>query len=91
MAVAARRQQIHDLFERAGLPDPRIFGSVARGTDRTDSDIDLMVEFSDGHDIVDLLNLEHDLENMLSFGVDLVDARMEAAVNEHGRAEAVAL
>lgn len=46
---------------------------MARGDDGSDSDIDLLVEFSDDHDIVDLLTLEHDLESLLPFGVDLVD------------------
>lgn len=91
VALAARRQQIRELFERAGLPEPRVFGSVARGDDRSESDIDLMVEFSERHDIVDLLTLEHELEALLTFGVDLVDARMRGVVTGHALAEAVAL
>lgn len=75
VALTARQEQVREMFAQAGLPEPRVFGSVARGDDRTDSDIDLLVEFSDDHDIVDLLRLEHDLEAMLTFGVDLVDAR----------------
>lgn len=90
-ALTARRAEVRELFARAGLPDPRIFGSVARGTDRPDSDIDLMVEFSDHHDIVDLLTLEGELEALLTFPVDLVDARMTGAVHEHGDPEAVPL
>ncbi|WP_206065054.1 helix-turn-helix domain-containing protein [Nocardioides sp. JQ2195] len=90
VALAARRQQVRELFERAGLPEPRVFGSVARGDDHSDSDIDLMVEFSDAHDIVDLLSLEHELELLLTFNVDLVDARVQGAVTGHGLTEAVA-
>ncbi|QIX28910.1 DUF86 domain-containing protein [Nocardioides sp. JQ2195] len=49
-----------------------------------------MVEFSDAHDIVDLLSLEHELELLLTFNVDLVDARVQGAVTGHGLTEAVA-
>lgn len=91
VALAARRQQVRELFERIGLPEPRVFGSVARGDDHSGSDIDLLVEFSDTHDIVDLLTLEHELELLLTFNVDVVDARIQGAVTGHGLREAVAL
>lgn len=90
-ALAARRHEVRDLFDRAGLPEPRVFGSVARGTDRPDSDIDLMVEFSDHHDIVDLLTLQHELETLLTFTVDLVDSRARGPVTAHGLTEVVGL
>ncbi|PZF86467.1 XRE family transcriptional regulator [Jiangella anatolica] len=90
-ALAARREQVRELFVRAGLPQPRVFGSVARGDDETSSDLDLIVEFTDRHDIVDLLTLEHDLEELLTVGVDVVDARADGRVTEHARAEAVQL
>lgn len=91
MALAARLSEVRDLFARAGLHQPRVFGSVARGDDQVSSDLDLIVEFTDQHDIVDLLALEHDLEDLLTVGVDVVDARAEGRVVARARAEAVAL
>lgn len=91
VALTARRQQVREVFTRAGLPEPRVFGSVARGDDHDDSDIDLMVEFSDAHDIVDLLSLEHDLRLLLTFEVDVIDTRTQGPVTDHGHAEAVPL
>lgn len=91
VALAARRQQVRDIFARAGLAEPTVFGSVARGCDRTDSDIDLMVDFTDRHDIVDLLTLEAELSALLTFPVDLVDGRMRGVVTSSGAIEAVAL
>lgn len=79
------------LFTRAGLPEPLVFGSVARGDDDETSDLDLLVEFTDRHDIVDLLALEHDLQELLTVHVDVVDARADGLVSDHARAEAVAL
>jgi predicted nucleotidyltransferase len=91
MALAARRNEVRELFARAGLPAPYVFGSVARGDDDVSSDIDLIVEFTDQHDIVDLLALEHDLEELLTVGVDVIDARAAGRAVEQARTEAVAL
>lgn len=90
-ALSARRDQVCELFNRAGLPEPQVFGSVARGDDDTDSDIDLLVEFSDQHDIIDKLTLEHDLEALLTFKVDLIDARATGPVIDQARVEVIAL
>ncbi len=91
VALAARRDEVRALFARAGLPEPRVFGSVARGDDHESSDLDLIVEFTDRHDIVDLLTLQHDLEELLTVAVDIVDARSDGQALDHARAEAVGL
>lgn len=85
VALVARREEVRALFARAGLPEPRVFGSVARGDDQESSDLDLIVEFTERHDIVDLLTLEHDLEELLTVAVDIVDARTGSRVLEHAR------
>lgn len=90
-ALAARQAEVREVFERAGLPQPRVFGSVANGDDDVSSDVDLIVEFSDHHDIVDLLSLESELEEILTVSVDIVDARADGTVLTRARAEAVAL
>lgn len=79
------------MFARAGLATPRVFGSVARGDDDEASDIDLLVEFTDDHDIVDLLALEHDLEALLTVPVDVVDARATGRVTESARGDLIPL
>lgn len=90
-ALAARRDEVREMFARAGLATPRVFGSVARGDDGEASDIDLLVEFTDDHDIVDLLALEHDLEALLTVPVDVVDARATGRVTESARGDLVPL
>lgn len=90
-ALSAQRREVLALVERAGLGTPRVFGSVARGEDDESSDLDLVVEFTDDHDIVDLLALEHALSELLTVPVDVVDARAAGRVMEHGDAEAVPL
>ena len=91
VALDARRSEVRAIFARAGLPEPRVFGSVARGSDDVDSDLDLVVEFTDEHDIVDLLAIEEELSNLLTVPVEIVDARAAGSVADRARAEQVAL
>jgi hypothetical protein len=42
-----------------------VFGSVARGDHREDSDVDLLVDFDDGRSIFDLIRTEHELAEVL--------------------------
>jgi predicted nucleotidyltransferase len=91
VALGARREEVRALFARAGLPEPRVFGSVARGDDHESSDLDLIVEFADRHDVVDLLTLEDALEELLTVPVDIVDARAEGRMLDHVHAEMVKL
>lgn len=90
-ALSARRHEIEAVFQRAGLPQPRVFGSVARGDDDASSDLDLVVEFDEEHDIADLLSLQHELSQLLTVDVDVVDARGEGHVLDRARSEAAPL
>ncbi|GAB4179861.1 MAG: nucleotidyltransferase family protein [Geothermobacteraceae bacterium] len=49
-----------------------IFGSVARGEDRPDSDVDLLVEFDKCPGMFEFLRLKFYLEELLGRPVDLV-------------------
>ena len=65
IAVVCRRFQVHELS---------VFGSAARGEMRTDSDVDMLVEFlPDAEiDLVDYAGLMLDLSHLLGRKVDLV-------------------
>lgn len=52
-----------------------LFGSYAREEQRPDSDIDLLVDFSDDADLYDLAELKYFLEEKLHHRVDIVPAR----------------
>jgi uncharacterized protein len=43
----------------------RLYGSVARGQEREGSDIDLLVDFSPGSSLFDLMRLNQELEDLL--------------------------
>lgn len=70
--VAAHRRELLDVLRRHGVTNPEIFGSAARGDDRADSDVDLLVDFAPGTDIIDMIGIKRELEDVLGVPVDLV-------------------
>jgi uncharacterized protein len=85
------RDQVLAAVRAIGGENVRVFGSVAHGTDKPDSDIDLLVTFPPGSDIVTLLALEEDLANLLSVPVDVVSAGSSSPVLVRALADAVPL
>jgi predicted nucleotidyltransferase len=67
-----RRAEIEQLAKQHGAHNVRIFGSVARGEARADSDVDVLVAFRPGRSLFDLVGFEQDLEELLGCGVDVV-------------------
>lgn len=68
-----------------------VFGSVARGDARPDSDLDLLVDFEPGTSLLDHIGLFQDLEELLGVEVDVVARNALKPRDEHIRAEAVDL
>lgn len=71
------RRRRHDLVAAAaahGVHRLRLFGSVARGQDRPDSDVDLLADLPPGMSLFGLARLQADLEAVLGSRVDLVPA-----------------
>ena len=58
--------------KRFGASEVRIFGSVARGTARDGSDIDVLVRMERGRSLLDLVGLEQALAEELGVKVDVV-------------------
>jgi predicted nucleotidyltransferase len=52
----------------------RLFGSVARGDEGPDSDIDLLVDFDQDSSLFDLMRMTRELEELLGHPVDVVSA-----------------
>lgn len=67
-----KRDEILRLAEKRGAFNLRVFGSVARGDARPDSDVDIMAEFSEEASIFDVAGLWGELEELLGYKVDLV-------------------
>jgi predicted nucleotidyltransferase len=60
------------LSERYHVGSLELFGSHSRGEPNEDSDIDLLVEFTDTIDLFDFIGLEQYLSDVLGKKVDLV-------------------
>lgn len=70
--VMGHARQIHALLPLHHACDIRVFGSVARGEDGPDSDVDFLVEFAPGASILDQVHLEADLRALLGEEVDVI-------------------
>jgi predicted nucleotidyltransferase len=71
MTIAERREEILRIATRHGARNVRVFGSVAGGGDRADSDVDLLVEMEDDRSLLDLVGLGQDLDELLRRRVDI--------------------
>ena len=69
--------------------EPRVFGSVARGTDTSSSDVDLLVRFDPGTSIFDVVGLARELEELLGAPVDIASEDAENPGLAQARVEAV--
>ncbi|CDZ60853.1 Putative nucleotidyltransferase [Neorhizobium galegae bv. orientalis] len=66
------REAIREAATRFNAANPRVFGSVARGEDGPDSDIDILVDALPGTTLFDLGGLQDTLETLLQVKVDLI-------------------
>jgi len=73
--VDQHREGIRAIVRANGAHNPRVFGSVARGTDRPGSDLDLLVTLDDDASLFDLARLHLALEELLDLHVDVLDER----------------
>jgi uncharacterized protein len=73
------RNAIAAIAERHGASNLRLFGSVGRGEERADSDIDLLVDLADNAGFGDYLALVEELEALFGRRVDLVVGRSLSA------------
>ena len=88
-ALQSHREAIHAIALRHGAQSIAVFGSVARGEEHPDSDIDFLVEFEPGASLLNLMKLQDDLEALLGCDVDVVSSGGLKARDEHIRREAV--
>jgi predicted nucleotidyltransferase len=86
------RKALLEAVRVAGGSNLRVFGSVARGEDGPDSDVDLLVDLPEGTSLFAVLALEGTLERILKVDVDLAPVTsLRPRVRAEALAEAVAL
>lgn len=90
--VRAHRDELIAELARLGATNVRVFGSVARGEETADSDVDLLVHLSDGLSLFDLGEMQAEAGSILGVPVDLVpDVGLKDGVRENVLREAVPL
>jgi uncharacterized protein len=70
-ALELHRPEIRRIVAAHGASNPRVFGSVVRGTDTENSDIDFLVDPVKEFSLFDIGGLVADLEKVLGVPVDL--------------------
>lgn len=87
--VEAKRREISDLVRHHRGRSVALFGSVARGDETPESDIDFLVEFEPGSSLFDLMDLQEALGQLLGVPVDVVSVGGLKDRDDHIRREAV--
>jgi predicted nucleotidyltransferase len=65
------KEEILRIAAKYGAYNLRVFGSVARGEARPDSDIDFLVDLEPGRNLLDRIALIQDLEELLNRKIDV--------------------
>lgn len=89
--IATLRAHEPDL-KAAGVVRLAVFGSVARGDNGADSDLDIVVDFDEANSVslLDLVRLENRLSDLLGVHVDLVQGKsLKTRVRRNVEREAV--
>jgi uncharacterized protein len=71
-ALHAHRADIRRVVEQSKIRNPRVFGSVLRGDDNNNSDLDLLVDALPGATLFDLGAVQFELEQLLGVPVDVL-------------------
>lgn len=74
--LAVHRSEVETVLARFGASNPAVFGSVARGDDGDDSDVDLLVDLPDEVGLFRLGELETELAELLGADVDVTPSRL---------------
>ncbi len=83
-ALNQYRDEIRNIIKRHHGINPRIYGSVLRGEDDENSDLDIVIETLPETDLFDLGGMHHDLTELM--GVE-VDIKTELEIPERIRAK----
>jgi len=86
------RDEILDIARNCGISDVQVFGSVARGDSRADSDVDFLVEVEAGGTILAVSGFLDEVSELLGRPVHVVSSGgLSGSFGSHVRAEATPL
>lgn len=67
------KKKLAPILKATGVTRAALFGSIARGDQTKESDIDILVDLPKGMSLFDVVDLEFKLEQVAKRKVDLVD------------------
>jgi predicted nucleotidyltransferase len=89
---SAEAARIREIALRHGIRRLRVFGSLARGEGRRESDVDLLIAFEPGRGFRDLMDFCDEVEKALSRRLDVVlEDGLSPHIRERVLEEAIAL
>ena len=65
-------EKIAQILKNQGARKIAVFGSYIRGEEKPESDIDIIVEFSERKSLLELVRIERELSEVLGIKVDLL-------------------
>ena len=90
--IRETREAIVRIAAKHGATQVRLIGSVARGDAGPDSDVDLLVTWSEGTSLLDQAALMLELESLLGRKVDIAsDGWVKPSIRESVYRDAIAL
>jgi len=90
--IREKREAIVRIAARHGATQVRLIGSVARGDARPDSDVDLLVTWSEETSLLDQAALMLELESLLGRKVDIAsDGWVKPSIRESVYRDAITL
>ncbi len=75
MLSSNQQNQIIDTTSKFNPKLIGIFGSFARGENHPDSDLDILIDFEQDLNLLEIIGLEQDLTEVLGIEVDLITLR----------------
>lgn len=72
--------KIKSILSHYGAKSIAIFGSYIRGEEKPDSDLDILVRFSEGKSLLELVRIERELHEEIGIKIDLIT---EKSVNPY--------
>lgn len=74
-ALRFHREEIRRVVEENRTLNPRVFGSVLRGGDTEESDLDLLVDPTPETSLMDIARIQNRLQKLLGVTVDVLTPR----------------
>mgnify|MGYP000344216532 CR=1 FL=1 len=72
LALQTHREQIREIVLAHRASNARVFGSVLRGEDTVDSDLDLLIDPTSETSLMDIGAIRHELKALLGVNVDIL-------------------